>query len=141
MLFSHSCFVPKHVATKGHRIHPRHIYPRFFYWIQLVFLLNVTGFFLQREAGVSICMRTPFVTPLVRHKINGIYRIFLSGVSDFWKSFLFVSATKNLLYPIFFIRYIRFVLIRGPTLGDLKKDHKETIAALNDSLESPPCVN
>ena len=58
-------------------------------------------------------MRTRFVTPLVRQKINGMYRIFLSGVSDFWKSFLFVSATKNLMYHIFFIRYIRFVLIRN----------------------------
>ena len=79
-------------------------------YLSQVFLLDPTGiftrrnrFFLQREAGVSVCMRTPFVTPLVRHKINGMYRIFLSGVSDFWKSFLFVSATKNLLYLPFFL--------------------------------------
>ena len=89
-------------------------------YLSQFFLLDQTriftrrnSFFLQQEAGVSICMRTPFVTPLVRHKINGMYWIFLSGVSDFWKSFLFVSATKNLVYPIFFIRYIRFVLIRN----------------------------
>ena len=89
-------------------------------YLSQVFLLDPTGiftrrnrFFLKREAGVSVCMRTPFVTPLVRHKINWMYRIFLSEVSDFWKSFLFVSATKNLMYPIFFIPYIRFVLIRN----------------------------
>ena len=107
--------VPKHVATKGHRIRPHDVISiqGFFYWIHLVVLLDVTGFFLQREAGVGVCMRTRFVTPLVRQKINGMYRIFLSGVSDFWKSFLFVSATKNLMYHIFFIRYIRFVLIRN----------------------------
>ena len=93
------------MATKGHRIRPRHIYPRFFYWIQLVVLLDVTVFF----AGVGVCMRTRFVTPLVRHRTNGMYRIFLKGVSDFWKSFLFISATKNRMYHIFFIRYIRFL--------------------------------
>ena len=43
--------VPKHVATKGHRIRPHDVISiqGFFYWIHLVVLLDVTGFFLQRE--------------------------------------------------------------------------------------------
>ena len=115
-LFSQSYFDGSYRNTwpKGHRIRPHDVIsiPGFFTGSNWQFYLT-EHFFLQREAGVSVCMRTPFVTPLVRHKINGMYRIFLSGESDFWKSFLFVSATKNLMYPIFFIRYIRFVLIRN----------------------------
>ena len=106
--------VPKHVATKGHRIRPHDVISiqGFFYWIHLVVLLDVTVFFCNEKGVVGVHAHS-ICDALVRQKINGMYRIFLSGVSDFWKSFLFVSATKNLMYHIFFIRYIRFVLIRN----------------------------
>ena len=116
-LFSQSYFDGRYRNTwpKGHRIRPHDVIsiPGFFFLDPTGIFTRRNSFFLQREAGVGVCMRTQFVTPLVCQKINGMYQIFLSGVSDFWKSFLFVSTTKNLMHHIFFIRYIRFVLIRN----------------------------
>ena len=82
---------------------------KFFYWIQLAVLLVffAKGSGCGRLHAHSICDAT------CTSENKWMYRILLSGVSDFWKSFLFVSATKNLMYHIFFIRYIRFVLIRN----------------------------
>ena len=106
----------------------RHIYPRFF-------LLDPSGsftwrnsFFLQREEGVGVCMRTRFVMPLVRHRTNGMYRI-----NIFIRSIRFLGIVlvrlrnekpdvSHFFYPIHPIcSYSKFVLIRGPTLQQAPK--------------------
>ena len=104
--------VLKHVATKGHRIRPRHIYPRFFYWIQLVVLLDVTGFFATRSGRRRVHAHSICDATCTSENKWDVSDIFIRSIR-FLEIVLVRLRNEKPVISHFFIRYIRFVLIRN----------------------------